>query len=133
MATETNIEKRETQDARPERVRAGRSYVPQVDIVEQPDKLLLLADMPGATNEDVDINYERGELAITARIKPRQDFDESRYVMREYGVGDFYRVFRVGEGIDAEKIEAEIKDGVLTVHLPKAQEIMPRKISVRGA
>lgn len=134
MANETSIEKRETQEVQqvqPERMRAGRTYIPNVDIIEQDDKLLLLADMPGVKPDGVDIQYERGELTIHGKVAPRQDPENTNYLLREYGVGDFYRVFQIGEGIDADKIEAELRDGVLTLHLPKAQELMPRKIALK--
>jgi len=133
MATETTIEKRETQTTQPERVRAGRTYIPSVDIIEQPDKLLLLADVPGARRDDLDISYEGGLLTIHAKVTPRQEPRSATCLLREYGVGDFYRSFEVGEGIDANKIEAELHDGVLTLHLPKAQALLPRKIAVKAS
>ena len=130
---ETAIQKQERNEiTRPERTYAEQHYVPNVDIVERPDELLLLVDLPGVTNEDIDINYERGELTLAARVKPRQAPD-TRYLLREYGVGPFVRSFQVGEGIDAAKINAELADGVLTLHLPKAEEARPRKIQVKAA
>jgi len=131
MAEQTSIEKRQTQDVQTERLRAGRTYVPNVDIVEQEDKFLLLADMPGVRPDDLEINYERGELTLRGRVAPRQDPERTDYLLREYGVGDFDRSFRIGEGIDADKIEAELRDGVLTLHLPKTQELVPRKITLK--
>ena len=109
MAADTSLEKRESQEIqRAERLRPGRTYVPHVDIVERDDRLLLVADMPGVRSDDVDIRYERGELIIHGKIEPRQDPQNTQYVLREYGIGDFYRVFQVGEGIDASKIEREL-------------------------
>ena len=131
MADDTAIEKRETSNAEVERTHAGRTYIPQVDIVENKGELLLIADVPGAKADGVDIGYERGRLTIQARAEQRQPEDRTQYLLHEYGVGDFCRSFDVGEGIDAEKIHAEITDGVLTLHLPKAQELLPRKITVK--
>lgn len=119
-----------TQDVKPERVQAGRTYVPFVDIIETPEELLLMADMPGVPSDGVDVRYERGELTIRGSVKPRQEAG-TRYLLREYGVGDFHRAFTIGEGIDAERIEAELKDGVLTLHLPKVRALQPRKIAVK--
>jgi len=133
MADEATIQKRETQDVQTERIRSGRTYIPNVDIVEHNDKFLLLADMPGVRSDDLDINYERGQLTIHGKVTPRQDPEKTEYLLREYGVGDFYRSFQIGEGIDANKIEAELHDGVLTLHLPKSQELMPRKITLKTA
>jgi len=129
---QTAIEKREPPAPQAERIRGGRTYVPNVDIIEEQDRMLLIADVPGAAPEDIDISYERGLLTIHARVKPRQDPKKTNYLLREYGVGDFHRSFEIGEGIDASKIEAEMRCGVLTVHLPKAAELLPRKITVRA-
>jgi HSP20 family protein len=132
MANQTDIEKHETQELqRAERTRAGRTFVPNVDIVERENELLLLADIPGVRPDDLDVRYERGELAIHGKVQQRQDSDQSDFMLREYGVGDYYRVFQVGEAIDADKIEAETKDGVLTLHLPKTARAVPRKITVK--
>ena len=131
MANQTDIEKHETQELqRVERTRAGRTFVPNVDIVEQENELLLLADMPGVKADDLDIRYERGELIVHGRVRSRQDVQQS-YMLREYGVGDFYRVFQVGEAIDSNRIEAQVNDGVLTLHLPKTEQAVPRKITIK--
>lgn len=132
MATETSIQKQDSPVTRVERTRSGRAFVPTVDIIEKPDELLLLADVPGATADAIDIHYEKGELSIHATVTPRQDEEKTTYLLNEYGVGDFFRAFQIGEGIDQSKIEAEVKNGVLTLHLPKTQAIKPRKIAVKG-
>lgn len=130
---DTAIQKQERNEiTRPERTYSQRHYVPNVDIIERPEELLLLVDLPGVTSEDIDVDYERGELRLEAHVKPRQAPD-TRYLLREYGVGPFARTFQVGEGIDAAKIHAEMADGVLTLHLPKAEEARPRKIKVKAA
>jgi len=131
MATETNIEKKDSPVTQVERTRSGRAFIPNADIVERPDELVLLVDVPGAGVDDIDVDYENGQLSIHARIDPRQDADRTQYLLHEYGVGDFYRTFQIGEGIDPNKIEAEVKNGVLTLHLPKSEELKPRKIAVK--
>ncbi|HMQ15060.1 MAG TPA: Hsp20/alpha crystallin family protein [Phycisphaerae bacterium] len=124
--------KRATETVPTERIRGGRTYLPAVDIVERDDRLMLVADMPGVRRDDLEIVYERGQLSILGKVSPRQTADGVECLRCEYGVGDFARVFQVGEGIDASKIEAELRDGVLTVHLPKARELMPRRIAVKS-
>ena len=133
MTTATAMEKREGTEMRPERVRGGRVYSPRVDILENCDELLLLADVPGATPENIDVQYENGELGIHVKIDPKDGDRGGRFLWREYGVGDFYRSFQLGEAIDNAKIHAEVKNGVLTVHLPKAEAMKPRKIAVKTA
>jgi HSP20 family molecular chaperone IbpA len=126
-----NVEKHETQAVRPERIESGPTYRPNVDIIERQDELFVLADMPGVRAEQIQINYERGQLSIIGRIKPRQK-PETAYLLREYGMGDFVRTFQVGEGVDAGRIEAEIKNGVLTLHLPKSEAVKARSIPVKA-
>jgi HSP20 family protein len=114
-----------------ERTRAGTVYRPNVDIVETQDELLVLADIPGGCGDDIDVNFEEGMLTMHAKVARRQP-EDTEYLLREYGVGDYYRTFRVSEAIDASKIYAEFADGVLTLHLPKADAAKPRKIQVRA-
>jgi HSP20 family molecular chaperone IbpA len=112
-----------------ERTRCGCCYRPNVDILEQNAELLVLADVPGAKNETIDIKFEDGTLEIYAAVEPSQN-DNLTCLLPEYGVGDYYRSFRVSEAIDAGKITAEYANGVLKLHLPKTEAIKPRKIAV---
>jgi HSP20 family protein len=112
-----------------ERTRSGCCYRPDVDILEQGDELLVLADVPGAKGDAIDVKFEDGMLEIHAPVAPRHG-DGQTYLLRQYGVGDYYRSFRISEAIDAAKISAEYADGVLTLHLPKAEALKPRKIAV---
>ncbi len=114
-----------------EHTRSGRCYRPHVDILEQPDELLVLADVPGAKGDRIDVKFEDGTLTIHAEVQPRQE-ENHEFLLREYGVGDYWRTFRISEAIDASKITAGYADGVLTLHLPKAEALKPRKISVRA-
>ncbi|MGB2985344.1 MAG: Hsp20/alpha crystallin family protein [Phycisphaerae bacterium] len=135
MTSTTSLEKREEQSpamALAEPIRGGPTYRPSVDIVERPDELLVVADVPGVTAESVNVRYEHGELTLEAHVEPRQRADTS-YLLREYGVGAFRRVFRLNETIDAEQISAEVGNGVLTLHLPKAESAKPRRIKVKSA
>lgn len=132
MSATKTIEKRTEAPLAPELTRSGPTYRPNVDIVERADELLVLAEVPGARAENINIDFEQGRLTIHASVKARRP-DDAVYLQREYGVGDFYRVFQVGEQIDASKISAEVENGVLTLHLPKAEAARPRKIAVKGA
>jgi HSP20 family protein len=122
------------QEAKPapdvEHTKETVTFTPRVDIVESDQELLLLADLPGVLAEDLDIRYENKELVISGKVSPRTAAAE--YLYQDYGVGDFYRVFSVGESIDATKIVAELKQGVLTLHLPKTEKVKPRQIQVKS-
>lgn len=113
-----------------ELTRSGVYYRPNVDILEAQDELTLVADVPGADGNQMDIHFEEGTLTLLAKV-PSRHRDNVEYLAQEYGVGDYYRTFQVSEAIDASKISAEYADGVLTLHLPKAEAVKPRKISVK--
>ncbi|MGE0610450.1 MAG: Hsp20/alpha crystallin family protein [Pirellulales bacterium] len=115
-----------------EQTRGGPTYQPRVDIVERADELVLTADMPGLKGDNIDVQFEDRQLTIHGHIEPRQS-GECRYLLREYGVGDFFRTFKVSEQIDGSRISAEYRNGVLTLHLPKAEAAKPRRIAVGQA
>ncbi len=117
------------QPAVAERTRSGCCYRPNVDILEHGDELLVVADVPGASSDSIDVRFEDGMLEIQAAVPPRE-CDGHTSLLREYDVGDYYRSFQVSEAIDAGKISAQYADGVLTLHLPKAEALKPRKIAV---
>ncbi len=129
MVAQTPV-KRET-ETRPERIAERRVATPPVDIVEQKDGLLLLADMPGVEPQNIDVQYENGVLTLHGKIEPREK-PNMRCLLREYNVTDYHRSFTIGEGIDIDKIEATIKDGVMRLHLPKSEALKPRKIEVKA-
>lgn len=111
MIAETAAAKSQSDVRRAEPTRAGRVYTPPVDIVEQKDGLFLLVDMPGVEPAGLDIQYENGLLTIHGKVEQRDSRDVN-WLLHEYGTGDYYRSFTVGEGIDSTKIQAELKHGV---------------------
>jgi HSP20 family protein len=126
MASDTTLERQNET----EQTRSGEFYRPAVDILELADELVVHADVPGASSDGIDINFEDGSLTIYAKVADRPP--TGPVLLREYGVGDFRRTFRVSEQIDASRISAQYHDGVLTLHLPKADRARPRKIQVQG-
>jgi len=133
MANDTAIDEQESQVVQAEQACGGRVYRPKVDIIETDDELLLLADVPGADAENIEINFEQGVLSVHARVNPRGEDDRTSYGVREYGVGDYARSFQIDEGINTEKIEAELNDGVLAIKLAKHAEAKPKRITVGNA
>jgi HSP20 family protein len=113
-----------------EATRDGRYYTPRVDIFESADEVVLQCDMPGVRPQEVDVRFEKGELSLYGKVQPRQA--PAEYLDEEYGVGDFYRSFAIAPEIDADKISAECRDGVLTVHLPKQEKVKPKRIAVKA-
>lgn len=127
----TTIDKPQHEVTKAEPTQRGQTYLPNVDIIEKADELLLIADVPGATADGIDIQFERGTLTIHARVEPRRNDDKTGYLLREYGVGGYHRSFEVSDHIDADKMTAEVSNGVLTLHLPKAETMKPKKITVK--
>jgi HSP20 family protein len=125
-------QKERANETRPERMRGGVYFTPRVDIVESDNELTLYADLPGVRPEDLDLRYEQGELILHAKVRQRYQENERGFLLNEYEVGDFYRAFAIHESIDAGKISAEFKNGVLIVHLPKMAEAQPRQIAVQA-
>jgi HSP20 family protein len=121
-------EKEESSKEEGEQTRPGVYYSPSVDIYENEEGLTLLADLPGVTEENLDIDLEDRKLTINGTVPPPEKRFHSVY--SEYGIGGYTRSFRLGEAIDRTKINASLKDGVLTLTLPKADKLKPRKIQV---
>ena len=121
-------EKRELEKKQESTVPA-RMFVPTADIFEAEQALTVVLEMPGVDKGNVDISVEAGVLTIEGRL------DFSKYegmqpVYTEYNIGHYRRSFSLSSKIDQSKIAAEMKDGVLTLTLPKLEEAKPRRISV---
>jgi HSP20 family protein len=133
MAEMTNTTAKDRAEvARPETTRGGVWFTPRVDIYETDTELTLYAEVPGVRPEDVDLHYEQGELVLHGKVQPRAFGQRAAVLVQEYEEGDFYRAFTIHESINASHIEAEVKNGVLVVHLPKTEAARPRQINVRG-
>ena len=113
-----------------EQTTPGPVFTPSVDIFETEHELTLLADMPGVNAEGVNIDLRENILTLSGDVKMPEGEKEIELI-REYRTGQYLREFTLSENIDQSKIEAEIKDGVLQLILPKAEAAKPRKISVK--
>jgi HSP20 family molecular chaperone IbpA len=109
-----------------------RSYVPNVDIIEENGDVEIHVDLPGAQPDSIEVQFEDGKLSIKAQVADRQPAG-TKYLVREYGVGDFHRSFQVSDTIDGTRIEAAYKDGVLAVKMPKSEVARPRRIDVKSS
>ena len=124
----TPVEKHEAHAA--ERTRGERFVAPDVDIYEEDDSLVLVADVPGVGAGGVEVSLESGVLEITAHRGEEKNPDDADYA--EYRPASYHRVFSLSDDIDADKIAAVIRHGVLTVTLPKSARAKPRKIAVKA-
>jgi HSP20 family protein len=115
-----------------EHTRPGPVFTPAVDIFETDKEITLLADMPGVDGKNLNIDLRDDTLTLTGDIDPFEGPDEND-ILVEYEVGKYFRQFTLSEVIDQEKIEADLKNGVLRLTLPKVEKAKPRKITVNAA
>jgi HSP20 family protein len=127
METQKNLTER--RERLPEQTRERAMVAPPVDIFENADELLVLADVPGVTRDTITIDLNKGQLTLTAR---RVDPEGGTTASKAWGAFDYHRAFLVPSGIDAEKITAELSNGVLSVRLPKSAALKPRRIEVKA-
>jgi len=116
------------QESMVERRREIPVVVPRVDIFENEDEILLYADMPGVVKDEVRINVDNGRLELSG-IRSGEACGAAKW--EEFCDVDFQRVFSVPQTIDVNKVHAELKDGVLQLHLPKSEAAKPRQIEVK--
>jgi HSP20 family protein len=135
MAEETKdlqlqeTEKQEVQEGGAERTRERPAFIPRSDIYELDNEIVVVADMPGVDADSVEIILERNTLTINGYVKPTELAGYS-LAYAEYREGDYQRSFSLSNEIDQNKIEAQMKDGVLQLHLPKVGPTT-RKIAVK--
>ena len=109
------------------------AWMPSVDVSETGEEIRVKAELPGMDAKDIDVSLNDGHLTIRGeRKKENEEKDENLHrVERRYG--SFSRSFRLPVEVDAEKVEADYKDGVLSLHLPKSKENSERKIEIKAA
>ena len=130
-APELEVQQKRELEKKEEPTTPARTFLPNTDIYETEDALMLVMEMPGVGNEHADITLEDDVLSVTGRI------DFSRYeklqpIYTEYNIGYYRRSFSLSpSSIDEHKISADMKDGVLTLTLPKAERVKPRRIQLK--
>jgi HSP20 family protein len=110
---------------------AGPSFTPAVDIFETEREITVLAEMPGVKADKLNIDLRESVLTMTGEVESPEGRDEVD-IFREYRTGNYFRQFTLSQVINQSKINAELKDGVLRLTLPKVEEATPRKIPVKA-
>jgi HSP20 family protein len=105
-------------------------WVPRVDIVEEPGRFVIFADLPGVDPADVEVLMDKGILSIRGERRSSIDAQSSRYSRVERRYGSFHRRFALPDSADPERITADGRDGVLEISIPKRPETTPRRIQV---
>ena len=126
---ELQVQQKREVEKKTEGTTPGRAFVPVTDIFETPEALTVVLEMPGVDRTSIEANVEDDIVTIEGRI------DFSKYegmqpVYTEYNVGHYARSFQISNKVDQSKISAQMKDGVVTIVLPKAEQAKPRKIQV---
>jgi len=115
-----------------EQIRPGIVFAPDVDIFETEKEITILADMPGVKSNNLSIDLRESILTLDGEVQAPEGSGEMD-IFKEYRTGKYYRQFNLSEVIDQAKIEAEMKEGVLRLKLPKVEAVKPRKISVKAS
>lgn len=118
----------QTEQTVPEKAAKLNVLIPSVDIYENTEEYLLYVDIPGVNREDISIDLDNGQLTL---VGSRYLEKTKGQLMEEFGSAQYRRVFSVPQGIDQSKVDAELTDGVLKLHLPKSEAVKPRKIEIR--
>ena len=116
-----------------EATRAVSDWLPAVDIVEQKDRFLVRADVPGVDAADIDVSMDKGVLSVSGERKAEEQSDVDGVQRYERVSGRFYRRFTLPETADADGITAKSKDGILEISIPKLPEVQARRITVEAA
>jgi HSP20 family molecular chaperone IbpA len=133
MAEKTvpTVAKEKTTPSREETRSQERYVTPPVDIYENGDGLVVKADLPGVAKENLDVRVENGLLTI--QTNPARATGGGAPIYREYELVNFFRQFELSDKVDQQKISADLKNGVLTLKLPRAEETKPKSIEVKVA
>ncbi len=107
-----------------------RVIIPPVDIFETENEYMVRADMPGVKKENIEITFNDRRLEISGHVG--EESDKGSATGREFDLLNYYRSFNVGNDIDAAAISAKVENGVLSLKLPKREEVRPRKITVEA-
>lgn len=110
---------------------AARSWQLAVDVMEKENVFVVEASIPGVSPDDVEITYQEDVLTIKGERKMDDTINAEDYRLRERAAGEFTRSLRFNVPLNTETIDAAYNNGVLTITLPKAEEVLPRKISVK--
>jgi HSP20 family protein len=106
-------------------------WMPSTDVIEDKDNYLLKLDLPGVSKNDVKISYSDGQLMISGERKQEKESKDSRYHRLERSYGRYYRSFALPQKIQEDKIDAEFKDGQLTITIPKSEEAKPKELEIK--
>ena len=129
MKQEVPVQQKREVEKEQESTTPTRAFMPTADIFETEEALTVALEMPGVSKDNVDVDIENGLLTVEGRIDFGK-YEGLRPVYSEYNIGPYRRSFRISSRIDQERISADMRDGIVTLILPKAEETKARRIKV---
>ena len=109
----------------------GAVWAPRMDLSETTDAYVVNFDLPGLKKEDLEISFEDGTLSVSGERHAETTGEDRKFVRIERSYGRFYRAFSLPQAVDIDAVEARFEDGVLTIRVPKAEEVKPRRIDIQ--
>ncbi len=106
------------------------TWTPTSDISEDEKEYLVVMDLPGIDKKDIKVNFQDGRLTVTGESQKEEKQEKKDYIRRERFKGSFYRSFTLPESIKEDDIKADFKEGVLKVHIPKAEVSKPKEVNI---
>jgi HSP20 family protein len=113
-------------------LRGGQTFMPAFDVKETKDSYLFKADLPGVKESDVEITMTGNRLTINGKRDAEKEEKNDTYYTYERSYGSFTRAFTLPEDVDRDNVHAEMRDGVLTLHIPRKAEAQPKQIPLRS-
>ena len=110
----------------------AHTFMPHFEVRETDDAYIFRADVPGVKDEDLDITLAQNRLTVTGKREMEQRNESDRYYAVERAYGNFTRTFTLPTDIDQNRVEAELKDGVLNLKIPKSPEQQPKKVQIKA-
>ena len=107
-----------------------KEWAPALEVLEEEDRFVVKAELPGMKEEDIDVSLNDGTLTLKGEKKTEHEVKEEHYRWTERSYGSFYRTIALPSNVDAEKIKASYEDGVLQIDLPKVAEVAPKKVTI---
>jgi HSP20 family protein len=106
------------------------AWLPAMDVVERPDAFVVTLDVPGMSHDAIDLTFDQGALTVRGTRTGSEYGEQDKIYVAERTLGDFERVVRLPDAVDADRIQASFNNGVVTIQIPKAQSARARKIAI---
>ena len=108
----------------------GNNSYPKVDVTDHQDKIMIVAEIPGLTKEDVSVDLEQRVLTISGGKREVKQDDDVRYIRKELKRSSFKRSFKLGDNMNVKKIKADFENGLLNITVPKREKDEPRRVKI---